>query len=603
MINHLWQSTVFSVLAGLLTLMFRKNRAQVRYWLWFSASLKFLLPIALLMSLGSRFEWTPASAPSPAVSLAMEQVTEPFPQTVTFAAQAPGARNWAPIALVTLWACGFAVIALIRLRGWLRVHAALRASTPLDIAASVEVRASPGLLEPGVVGWLHPALLVPEGIAECLTPRQLEAVLAHELCHVRRRDNLTSAVHMVVEAAFWFHPLVWWIGASLLEERERACDEGVLSLGNEPQVYAEAILNVCKLYVESPLACVSGVTGADLKRRIEAIMTNRMGLRLNFARKAALAVAGMGALAAPVIIGMMNTKTLKAQPAIPKFEVASVRLCDGRGDSGAKGGARGGGGAGPQGPSPDRLTMVCQPLRNYIRSAYVTFADGHRMSPGTMTPIEGGPGWVDSERYQITAKAEGTPGQEMMRGPMLQALLEDRFKLKMRRESREVPAYALTVGKNGPKLQAAPEGGCQVLEFSRPPAPPAPGEKPLPICTFRMLRAPKTDAPMEWDVHGGTLDDLARALGGDLDRIVINKTGIAGKFDFHLQFSADDATVGLNRLRGPDGPVVQPASPVDPAGGPSIFTAIQQQLGLKLEPAKGPREFLVVEHAEKPTEN
>ena len=91
---------------------------------------------------------------------------------------------------------------------------------------------------------------------------------------------------MFVETLFWFHPLVWWIGKRMVEERERACDEGVLSLGSEPRIYAEAILNVCKLYVESPLVCVSGVTGANLKRRIEAIMTNRTGQKLNRAKKA-----------------------------------------------------------------------------------------------------------------------------------------------------------------------------------------------------------------------------------------------------------------------------------------------------------------------------
>ena len=103
------------------------------------------------------------------------------------------------------------------------------------------------------------------GIIERLTPTQLEAVLAHELTHVWRRDNLTAAMHMIVEAVFWFHPLVWWIGARLVEERERACDEEVLRLGNEAQVYAESILKVCQFYIESPLACVSGVTGSDLR--------------------------------------------------------------------------------------------------------------------------------------------------------------------------------------------------------------------------------------------------------------------------------------------------------------------------------------------------
>jgi len=108
----------------------------------------------------------------------------------------------------------------------------------------VEVRFSPGLLEPGVVGVLHPILLVPEGIAERLSPSQLRAVLAHELCHVRRHDSLFAAIHMIVEAVFWFHPLVWWIGARLVEEREHTCDEEVLRSGSEPLVYAEGILNL-----------------------------------------------------------------------------------------------------------------------------------------------------------------------------------------------------------------------------------------------------------------------------------------------------------------------------------------------------------------------
>jgi bla regulator protein BlaR1 len=565
-INHIWQSTVFAAVAGLATLAFRKNRANVRYWLWLSASLKFLIPFSLLMSLGSHLEWAPAAQKmaTPAVSFAIEQVTEPFPEAVSFAPSTPRARDWIPMAILAVWACGFAAIALIRLRGWMRIRAAVRASSPLEIAAPVDVRSSPGLLEPGVVGFLRPILLLPAGIAERLTPRQLEAVLAHELCHVRRRDNLTSAMHMLVEAAFWFHPLVWWIGARLVEERERACDEGVLSLGSEPQVYAEAILNVCKLYVESPLTCVSGVTGADLKKRIEAIMINRAVFRLNFAKKVALAIAGMAALALPIVVGTMNTPVIKAQsqpPAVvptvvetpvpppiavkqnvapkivaqqavppkvvvqaeptPVFEVASIKLCAG-GDSGLNPrGGRGGGGPDGQGPSPDRLNINCQSLRNLIRMAYITFPDGRRSVRTPAPPIEGGPGWVDSDRYQITAKAEGAPGQSMMRGPMLQALLEDRFKLKLRRDTREVPVYSLTVAKNGPKLQPFQEGSCVVLDFSKPPALPGPGEKFPVLCNMRMLKTAKPI--LTWQVHGATLDEFSGELGADLDRIVINK--------------------------------------------------------------------------------
>jgi bla regulator protein blaR1 len=251
--NHLWQSMLFAVVAGLLTAAFRKNRAQVRYWLWFSASLKFLVPFSVLIGLGARAElWAPAAqeiatqiAP-PEVSFRMEQIAQPFPEAVPLAPVTRGTRDWLPIAVFGVWACGFAAITLIRFRGWLRIRAAMRSSAPIDIAASVEVRSSPGLLEPGVVGVFRPVILLPAGIEDRLTPPQLEAVLAHELCHVRRRDNLLASIHMIVEALFWFLPRVWWIGARLVEEREHACDEEVLSLGNDPRDYAEGILNVCK---------------------------------------------------------------------------------------------------------------------------------------------------------------------------------------------------------------------------------------------------------------------------------------------------------------------------------------------------------------------
>jgi beta-lactamase regulating signal transducer with metallopeptidase domain len=312
MINHLWQSTLFALAAALLVAALRKNRAQVRYWIWFTASLKFFVPFSPLMSLGSHVEFQKIAAP-PAVTFAMERIAQPFPQSPSLTRSMPTSTNWKPAAMLGLWACGIFAVAMIRFRAWLRIRAAVRSSSPIDIPAPVDIRTSPGLLEPGVFGFLHPVLLLPEGIAERLTAPQLEAVLAHELCHVRRRDNLLAAVHMLVEAAFWFHPLVWWIGARLVEERERACDEAVLTLGSDPRVYAEGILNVCKLYVESPLVCVSGVTGSDIKKRIEAIMTNRIALKLTFVKKLALATAGVAVLALPILVGVMHPPRLLAQ--------------------------------------------------------------------------------------------------------------------------------------------------------------------------------------------------------------------------------------------------------------------------------------------------
>ena len=140
-----------------------------------------------------------------------------------------------------------------------------------------------------------------------LDDAQVHAVLAHELAHARRRDNLTAAMHMFVEAVFWFHPLVWWIGARLVDERERACDEEVVRLGNDPDVYAESILKTCHFFVESPLTCVPGVTGSNLKKRIERIMSHRPGARLSRWAKAFSDRAAVVTVAAPVAIGALTT--------------------------------------------------------------------------------------------------------------------------------------------------------------------------------------------------------------------------------------------------------------------------------------------------------
>ena len=189
---------------------------------------------------------------------------------------------------------------LIRWRG---VRGILRAAVPTAIVAPMPVRTSAGLREPSIVGIVRPVLLLPAKIATRLTPPQLEAVLRHEECHVRRHDNLTSAIHMLVEVIFWFHPLVWWIGARMLEERERACDESVIRSGSDPRIYAEGILRVCRSYFASDLACVAGVSGADLKLRLEAIMTKKVK-ELGSGKRFALGALALAAISVPVMVGL-----------------------------------------------------------------------------------------------------------------------------------------------------------------------------------------------------------------------------------------------------------------------------------------------------------
>jgi uncharacterized protein (TIGR03435 family) len=552
-LNHLWQSTLFAAVAGLLTLAFRKHRAQTRYWLWLAASLKFLIPFGLLVALGSHLGWRTGPVSQPNLYFAMEGISNPFtpqPQLLFVPPTKPAASPISAILLI-IWVTGLVTIGFnwwLRLR---RVRAVLRRASPLQVPGSlprdVAVMSSSTLLEPGVFGIRRPLLLLPEGISEKLAPAQLNAIVAHELCHVRRRDNLAAALQMGVEALFWFHPLVWWLGARLIEERERACDEEVLLMGNEPQVYAEGILKVCEFYLESPLVCVSGVTGSNLKRRIEEIMKNRVSRELGFGRKVLLAFAGTVVVAGPLAIGVLNAPQLRGQSVTGPlaFDLASIKPS-------VPGSREGGVVRTLAGGQTFIATNVT--LKNLIMAAYSLKVD----------QVSGGPAWVTSDHYDIEAKTIRPTGRdEQMR--MLQTLLADRFRLILRNEKKVQPVYVLVYEKAGPNLKQNMDGSETLFYFAG-------------VGHYTARNVPMSY--LAWS--------LSRFL--EVGRVVFDKTGLTAGYDFELLF-----TPAVNVPNPQDGGATDP--------GPSLFTALKQQLGVKLESSKEPVDFINVDHADQPSEN
>jgi bla regulator protein BlaR1 len=550
--NHLWQSTVFAGAMWVLALVLRQNRAAVRYWLWLAASVKFLLPFSWLVSAGTELARRTAPAiAAPQWSLAVERISQPFilPAAAPQAVATPVVN---PLAAVVLgvWFCGIAAGIVFWFRCWRQMRAARLAATPLPLDLPVPVFSSSMRLEPGVFGICRPVLLLPEGIAARLNPPQLEMVIAHELCHIRRRDNLTGALHMVVETLFWFHPLVWWIRSQLLEERERACDEAIIQSGTEPQVYAEGILKVCQYYLESPLACASGITGADLKKRIVSIMAGRVGCRLNFSRKLLLTATAVLAVAGPFLSGVIHTAQVHAQSPTtsisqPVFEVASVRRS-------APPPARGDGlfAAIPVGidTEPGKLTARNETLKNLIKAAW-----------GVKEYQISGPEWLNSERYDIVAKAAKPVGEVQLRR-MLQPLLAERFRLTLHRDRKEFTLYALSVDKNGPKITKSSDEVDPNINMGRG--------------RFTAQRA--------------SLAQFADLLSLQTDRPVVDRTGLVGNYDITLIW-APDVNSGRDDASDPM---------------PAIFTAVREQLGLKLQASKEPLEVLIIDHAEKvPIEN
>jgi len=418
--NHLWQSTVFAAAVALACIALRRNSPRLRYWLWLAASLKFLIPFSLLVSTGARVQMPPDTPSLHAVTV--QRISTYF---APVPAPARASFQW-PLMLAAIWIAGSIFLLVRWFHNWRETKSAV--------------------LKPGVFGIFHPVLLLPEGLADLLTEEQLQAVLAHEARHVECYDNLTAALHMCVETLFWFHPIVWWIGARLMDERERDCDEAVLRQGSRPGDYARSIVQVCEAYIESPLACASGISGSDLKKRIREIMTWRGSLPVTLRAKAMLLVATLAAVSIPFVIGILRAQSLPPGPAYG-YEVVSIhKSTPGQTIDQVGPGPQGGWRA--QNMSPVALIGIAYGVQGY--------------------QIIGAPGWASSDSFDISFTPDKTetalgadPALKEIQASVsrnaqrMQAVLRDRFGLVLRSENRELPIYNLVQAKGGHKLLPA----------------------------------------------------------------------------------------------------------------------------------------------------
>ena len=290
----------------------------------------------------------------------------------------------------------------------------------------------------------------------------------------------------------------------------------------------------------------------------------------------------------------------------PAFEVASVKPAAPITGNFIRVMMRGG----PGSNDPGQITYTNVTLKNVLMNAYGV--KGFQIS---------GPGWLDSERYDIVAKLpRGATKEQFM--VMLQNLLAERFKLTLHREKKDLPMYALVVGKNGPKLkESVDEPGSK--EGDAPKAGghadgplPAPGKLPMGRDGFPVLppgagRAGTMISLVSGNAHmaanGQSMAGLAEMLSGQLDLPVVDMTGLTGKYDYTLTF-APEGLAGMRVMGGPFSGEGGPGMPVeiapDAQSNPNLFTALQEQLGLKLDQRKGPVELLVIDHLERaPIEN
>jgi uncharacterized protein (TIGR03435 family) len=437
----------------------------------------------------------------------------------------------------------------------------------IGVNRPIRVWMSERVESPAVVGWMRPLILLPPASLAGLTIEQLETILAHEIAHIRRHDYLVNILQLIVETVLFYHPAVWWTSRQIRREREMCCDDIAVGTCGDPVIYARALSTLARQRLATPAYTMSS-TGGTLLERIQRLLGSTADAQSSIRWPGVIVLCGvMGVIA-------LNAALRGAQPDVrPAFEAASVK-------------------PNMSGPRPmgymrfwpgGRFTATNVTLLALVESAYhVTRNKGF---------VTGGPDWRDSARFDVEATPpDGAipPGvADRARVDtsklMLQVLLEERFALRVRHETKHMPIYELVVARKGPKLPKAAEKDCVTLN-----AGPSIGSG------CHMFQGGSG-----WGIDGRMVSmlDLAEFLTLFADRVVHDKTNIEGVFDLRTTGWTDP-----NRRPATDGGNQNREEVFDPQG-PSLFTVLEEQLGLRLAPAQGAVDTIVIERAARPTED
>jgi uncharacterized protein (TIGR03435 family) len=443
-----------------------------------------------------------------------------------------------------------------RSRAWAEGRAfadALRAAVGVRRVVAVAVHDE--LSAPMTCGWLRPAIVMPADALKWPV-NEIRQALVHELEHVRRHDWPVHVVARITCALYWFHPAAWIAWRQLRLESERACDDAVVTHA-EDVAYASQLVALARRFGTTTAPLLSMADRRTLATRVAAILNRNIArgrVGIGSAAAITLGAAALSALISPLHAVVRAAAVQTPSPATRSFEVASIR----QNTSGQPG----------QTIALQGNTFVARNVtaRELVMTAFRVRSED----------LSGGPGWLDSERYDVSGRPQNEANwdEHLL---MLQRLLADRFKLSIRRETRPTPVYALVVGRNGSRLTPAAD----------------------PNCTASVSSGPKCGgfATRPGFVNGRrvTVAQVASLLSGRSGRLVLDRTGITGAFDVTLSWTPDASQLppGLP----PDG-----VPPFDPSG-PSLFAAIQEQLGLRLEPTTSEIDHFVIEHIERPTPN
>jgi beta-lactamase regulating signal transducer with metallopeptidase domain len=326
------------------------------------------------------------------------------------------------VCLFVLWLAGAAFVASRWFAGWRTADTLIRAARPAP-GSPPDARVTEADIEPSVARVFDPVVLLPAALLRRLEPSQLNAVLAHEYEHIARNDVLKDHLHRLVVTLFWFHPLVWWIGRRLVDERERACDEGVLARGYDPGDYAAGILAVCR-HCRAADACpaygTSGALSGDLTTRIRQILGSAPPVAVGLLKALALITCTMAAATVPLFAGALEGDARRRTVAA----MHDTQLHDAIVHVSVSGEARV---RRSLEARDDEISMRNFSLRELVALAY-------DVAPSQVT---GGGDWLDLPRYDFRVEVPGGMSQPEALEPLalrglVNKLLASRFDLQIR---------------------------------------------------------------------------------------------------------------------------------------------------------------------------
>ncbi len=592
------RATFLAASCALLISALRITSAKARHALWTAVLLTMLaLPVWRLFGLSIPVRIFRASPVATALAQPISLGTATSLPDQGFSSESSLSPGWDWSRVFTLlYVAGCLPLTLRLIAGTWQARALTKRATRVRgrlTSAEYVTPVTTGLFVPRVIlpaAWQH------------WSREHLEAILAHEEAHVRRRDPLVHWLALLNRAVFWFHPLAWWMARHHTTLAEEACDDAVIATGTPSVAYAEALLLCAEAASVAGGRFRVGVTmpGRGLSTRMARILSGeapRQTARWRFASACAIGVAvGATCVAATLEQVTADQPTVdltwsRAQTELPSFDVASIKPNRGSdapttlfplgpGDAYA---ATGG-----------LFRAVNQPLIAYVRFAY-------RMGPGD--ELLNLPRWVSEERFDIQARTDTNPSKDQMR-LLVRSLLMDRFGLGVHTEQRTQAIYDLIVaerGRLGPQIRPhATDANCKgelvPLEADAPSAsapttqPPSMFQLPtLPCGSIGFITVSSGDNG-RMVANGEPMDKIAGVLRGPftgIDRHIRNRTGLSGTFDFSLEWSRQA------EFASPD------TAPGDT--GPRFAEALRTQLGLTLRSARGPVDVLVIDRIDRPT--